>query len=264
MRVIAVLLPIFVAGAAAAQTSPFVGHWDGTQHCSTGERSVSLDIVQTADGFITPTMKAGGVGTISDGRVVGDTITMNWSNFLSHVTFKGRFVSPARVEGTYHESITGEDCTWEATNASPQAQALAVVMLPAAAPAAPAPQGAPSSAAPMREAAISPQAAPRVPTELERWKAEAEADRAKLSAHQGAEAKASAVAQFCAYAPEQAACAARIGEAYEFLMHNAYATLTIASRNKVVSLPEMQPAAGMPSYYDVYQVFAFLTRSERR
>src|SRR5215469_860926 len=163
MRATAVLLPVFVAlsGVAAAQTSPFLGHWDGMQHCSTGERSVSLDIAQGADGFLTTTMKAGGVGTISDGRIVGDTITMNWSNFLSHVTFTGRFVSPARVEGTYHESITGEDCTWEATNASPQSQALAEMMTPAAAPtpapAAPA-QAAPASASPpppMRQAAIS-------------------------------------------------------------------------------------------------------------
>jgi hypothetical protein len=198
---------------------------------------------------------------------------MNWSNFISHVTFTGRFVSPARVEGTYHESITGEDCTWDATNASPQAQALAAVMRPVAngSP----PSGAkPASSAPHQSSSNEPPPPPdptpetlarwnEVARSTQAWKAEAEADTAKLLAHQGPEAKSQAIRQFCAYAPDQNECAARIGDAYEYLMHNAFGTMNIASHNKAMPLPAMQPAAGEPSYYDVYQVFAFLTRSER-
>jgi len=104
---------------------------------------------------------------------------------------------------------------------------------------------------------------PRAQTQLDIWQQEAERDRQKLAPHLGGDAKNEAIKQSCTYAPDMNACAARIGDAYEYLVSNKYATLTIASGNKAVSLPAMAPAGSMPSYYDVYQVYAFLTRAAR-
>jgi hypothetical protein len=131
---------------------------------------------------------------------------------------------------------------------------------------------APEAQAPSSQSAPRPQAAfaapqpqvasvaPLAPTQLDLWKQHADADRKKLDAHVGPQSKDAAVGQFCAFAPDREACAARIANAFDFLMKNAFATLTIASKNKAVSLPAMEPAAGLPSYYDVYQIYMFLTR----
>jgi len=84
-------------------------------------------------------------------------------------------------------------------------------------------------------------------------------DRDKLKAHLAADSKQKAIAQFCQYSPDQSACSSRVGQAYDFLTTSAFATLTIASKNKAASLPPMEPAAGLPSFYDVFQIYMFLT-----
>lgn len=255
---------LLCGGTALAQTSPFVGHWEGSEENCSIKGDIALDITQTPDGSLRPKMHAAGVGTLDDGWIVGDTLTLNWSNFLSHVTFTGKFVSLQKIEGTYHESITGEDCTWSATNQTPPSQAVMARTVDVATPPAPVQTTAAPPAPPTVEASLSPPApVHQAPSELDVWKAQAEQDRQRLAPRLNADAKAQAIKQFCAYAPDQVACAARIGAAYDFLAHNEFATLTIVSGNKAVPLPASEPAAGLPSYYDVYQIHAFLMRDTR-
>lgn len=246
----------FVTPTDAQQVaSPFVGHWEGTEHCDSGDRNIALDIAATDSG-IEATMKAGGIGTLTDATFSGDTITITWTNFMSHVTFKGKFVSLERVEGTYHESITGEDCTWFAVNQTPQARA-AMPETASAPQALSSPQQQVASVAAPTNAAPN---APSAPSQLNVWKQHADADKKKLAAHLSPDAKQKAVAQFCQFAPDEEACTARIGGAYDFLATSPFATLAIASKNKAAALPAMQPVAGLPSFYDVYQIYMFLTR----
>jgi hypothetical protein len=256
MRVMACLVAgvLALAPAAEAQTiaSPFVGHWVGNEDCSYGKGEIVLDISATDSG-VEATMRAAGIGTLHDATFSGDTITMTWTNFMSHVTFSGKFVSLDRVEGTYHESITGEDCTWFAVNQTPQAGAL----MPQGASAPPAAASAPQVALPAP--ATSSPSTPATPNLLDVWKQHADADKQKLAAQLAPDAKDRAVKQFCEFSPDQGACAARIGQAFDFLTTSSFATLAIASKNKAASLPPMQPAAGLPSLYDVYQIYMFLT-----
>lgn len=246
-----------LAGPAPAQisTSPFVGHWVGSEHCSYGDGSIVLDIEQTSDGALSTIMKAAGVGTLHDAIFSGDTITMNWTNFISRVVFVGKFVSPERVEGTYTESVMGETCTWFAVNQTPSLQPQQPSQ-----PQQPAAHAAPMAASPTVEPAPSSQTVQQAPSETDMLKARADRDRAKLKAHLGSDTRAQAIKQFCEFAPDQAACSARIGRAFDYLTESAFATLTIASRNKAAPLPAMEPAAGLPSYYDVYQIYMFVTR----
>jgi len=261
MRFVPTLAVVAVfAGPAAAQqmASPFVGHWVGSERCSFGEGQIVLDIAQEPEGGVSTTMKVSGVGTLHDATFNGDTITMTWSNFLSHVTLTGKFVSLQRVEGRYHESLTGEDCPWFAENQTPRAG----MALPdaAAAPSQtepPAPSGSAPPNVPVTLAANLPASRPS--SQLDLWKAHAEQDREKLRTHLAADSKTRAIAQFCQFAPDQAACGARIAHAFEFLTTSPFATLAVASKNKSASLPPMEPAAGLPSFYDVYQVYMFLT-----
>lgn len=253
MRVAALALTAMatLAGPAAAQdaVSPFVGHWVGEKKCDSGTAAVVLDIEAPSDNSVVLTMRAEGVGTLSDGSLHGDRITLTWSNFLSHVTFEGRFVSAERVEGRYHESLTGEDCTWYAQNqsAAPAATSAETSVQPAAVP-------------PPATSAPSAAPAPAAPTEQDLWKKQADDDREKLKRRLGPTSRDDAIRQFCQFSPDQAGCAARIGRAYDFLVQSAFATLIIASKNRQVPLPPTEPAHGLPSYVDVYQVFMFLTR----
>jgi hypothetical protein len=105
----------------------------------------------------------------------------------------------------------------------------------------------------------NPQAA-KAPTELDLWKLHAERDRKKLADRLAPTARDDSIKQFCQYAPDQTQCAAKIGQAFDFLVQSTFSTLTIASKNRAVPLPPTQPANGLPSYYDVYQVYMFLTR----
>lgn len=250
MRTIAAMVVAFavLAAPAFAQTSgsPFVGHWVGNEHCSYGDGPIVLDIELSSDGGLTARMTAAGVGTLNDATFSGDTITMTWTNFVSHVTFVGKFVSPGRVEGTYHESITGEDCTWYAVNQTPSLQSASPQEVAAAPAASPPPPASPT--------------AEHAPGQVDPLTARADQDRTKLNAHLAPDTRNRAIKQFCEFAPDQEACAARIGQAFDYLTHSAFATLTIASRNKAAPLPAMEPAAGLPSYYDVYQIYMFVTR----
>jgi hypothetical protein len=246
-----------LAGPVPAQTStsPFVGHWVGNEHCSYGDGAIVLDIEQASDGSMSATMKAAGVGTLHDATFSGDTITMHWSNFISRVVFVGKFVSLERVEGTYTESVMGETCTWFAVNQTPSLQPQQSTL-----PQQPAAQAAPMVASPTVAPEPNAQTAQEASGEPDLLKARADQDRAKLKAHLGSDTRAQAIKQFCEFAPDQAACSARIGRAFDYLTESAFATLTIASRNKAAPLPAMEPAAGLPSYYDVYQVYMFVTR----
>jgi len=266
MRAMAAFLATFVglvlAQAATAQItlSPFVGHWVGSRHCSDGDSPIDLDIEQSSDGGMTISMKAAGVGKIGGGTINGDSITLTWTNFLSRVEFVGRFTSAQQIEGTYRESITGNSCPWTATNESPPSQSQTITATadtPKAAPNAPATEMA--AATPKASQEVQPEAPPRARTQSEIWKEHADLDRQKLNEHLGADAKNLAIKQFCEYAPDQTVCAARVGSAYDFLAESALATLAIASKNMAASLPSNDPANGLPSYYDVYQIYMFLT-----
>jgi len=76
----------------------------------------------------------------------------------------------------------------------------------------------------------------------------------------GTDSKRQSVQQFCAYSPDPSPCAARIGAAYDYLVNSAFSTLAIASRNIAAPLPPTEPSNGLPSYYDLYQVYMFITR----
>lgn len=102
------------AGTPAAQRSAFIGTWAIANRCSWGSsrHSVRIDDV-SATGELTA---GGNFGNCSfdEGYVEGDIITMDCSNWLNRVRYRGKLVSPVRIDGTYTQSTSSETCSWTA------------------------------------------------------------------------------------------------------------------------------------------------------
>lgn len=103
------------AGTAEKQPekSPFLGTWNLNARCSWGSDTYSFSINSVSDGRFTASGDFGNC-SFDSGTVSGKNFTMLCSNWLNRVRYTGTLVAPGQMRGTYSQSTTGEQCSWQA------------------------------------------------------------------------------------------------------------------------------------------------------
>jgi hypothetical protein len=101
------------APAPGPAESAFLGRWTATGRCSWGSSSYAFTIADVTGGDVKASGRFGNC-SFDEGRVSGSSISMTCSNWLNTVRYRGRLVSPTRIEGTYTQSTSGETCSWQA------------------------------------------------------------------------------------------------------------------------------------------------------
>jgi hypothetical protein len=92
----------------------FLGTWKLTSRCTWGSSSDTFSIDSVAGGNIAASGSFGNC-SFDSGRVTDDAIAFTCSNWLNRVSYRGRLVSPIRIEGTYTQSTSSETCNWQAS-----------------------------------------------------------------------------------------------------------------------------------------------------
>jgi hypothetical protein len=102
------------APAPATQASAFLGTWAATARCSWGSNRYTFSIDDVKGGKVAASGSFGNC-SFDEGRVSGDSISITCSNWLNTVRYRGRLVSPARIEGSFTQSTSSETCAWQAS-----------------------------------------------------------------------------------------------------------------------------------------------------
>ncbi|WP_157122657.1 hypothetical protein [Pandoraea oxalativorans] len=91
------------------------GTWNSVQTCSFGTGTSTITITQTNPGDASISGRLANA-TIDSGRIEGDTVTIQASNWLGNqVQMEGRVVGPGRISGTYTQTASAGVRQWSAT-----------------------------------------------------------------------------------------------------------------------------------------------------
>ena len=90
-------------------THPSDGNWEGTLRCSWGSGGISLQI---SGGSVSGSVVN---AVISGGSVSGRQVQFESSNFLNTASYVGQLISASQMSGTYSQSLSSEQCRWNAS-----------------------------------------------------------------------------------------------------------------------------------------------------